>query len=87
MGFPKYSVIHMLVAYVASQVGIPAKKVTFVDIPYDDALLAAQSGSLDVVGVGLTQRAEALKQGGRVILNMDDVGLLTSAVSWYARAP
>jgi hypothetical protein len=37
-------------------------------------LLAALNGSLDVVGVGLTQRAEALKEGGRTVLNMDNVG-------------
>jgi ABC-type nitrate/sulfonate/bicarbonate transport system substrate-binding protein len=39
LGFPKHSVIHMLVSHLASQVGLQASKVNFVDIPYDDTTM------------------------------------------------
>jgi ABC-type nitrate/sulfonate/bicarbonate transport system substrate-binding protein len=74
LGFPKFSSIHMLIAELVSRVGIPAREIKFTDVPFDDALLAAEGGSLDVVGAGLTQRAEALKRGGRVVASMESAG-------------
>lgn len=55
---------------------VPFGDVDIVHIGLDDALLAALNGDVDIAGAGLTQRNEALEQGGRVVLASDDIGLV-----------
>ena len=74
IGLSKNTLYQMLVYQLARKSGIPPNKVNIVDIPFDEGLLAAQKGDLDVTAVGLTQLTEALKRGGRVLFNMDDIG-------------
>ncbi len=44
------------------------------DIDSSDGLLAAINGSVDAAAAGLTQKNEAIQQGGRVVLEMESLG-------------
>lgn len=74
IGLSKNTLYQMLVYRFAKQVSLPVKELRVVDIPFDEGLLAAEHGDLDVAAVGLTQLTEATKRGGRVLFNMDDIG-------------
>lgn len=74
IGAQKFSTNHMLLYDLAVKHEIPFESVNFIDVPENDALLAARSGSLDVAGAGLTHRSEALRTGGRVVLDNQVAG-------------
>lgn len=74
IGAQKYSTLHMMLFDLADKKNIPPEKINLVDIPLNEGLLAAQAGSIDIAGTGLTQRTEALKRGGRVVLDNDVAG-------------
>lgn len=74
IGLSKNTLYQMLVYQFAQQASLPVKVLRIVDIPFDEGLLAAEHGDLDVAAVGLTQLTEAIKRGGRVMFNMDDIG-------------
>mgnify|MGYP001559444134 CR=1 FL=1 len=74
IGLSKNTLYQMLVYQFARKSGMATSKINIVDIPFDEGLFAAQKGDLDVAAVGLTQLTEALKRGGRVLFNMDDIG-------------
>jgi hypothetical protein len=40
----------------------------------NDGILATEAGSLDIASAGLTQRAEALRKQGRIVLSMETLG-------------
>jgi len=69
----KTSSYEMLLSKLARKVGMSLKDLKIVDMDAGDGLLAAQNGSVDVSSAGLTQRNEAVKRGGRVVLTMDDM--------------
>lgn len=58
----------------SKRVGLPFSEVKRTDIDSAEGLLAAINGSVDVAAAGLTQKNEALKRGGRVVLEMDALG-------------
>lgn len=74
IGVQKNSMWDMMIYTLAKNNNIDPKNLHVVDIPLGDGLLAAQAGSLDIVGAGLTQRNEALERGGRVVLTMNELG-------------
>lgn len=74
IGLSKNTLYQMLIYRFASQYGVATDDTKIVDLPFDDALLAAQNGDLDVAAVGLPQLAEAEKRGATVLFNMDDIG-------------
>jgi ABC-type nitrate/sulfonate/bicarbonate transport system substrate-binding protein len=75
-GAQKFSPYHMLLWKLAKQVGMKLSSVNIVDTTLNEGLLATENGSLDMAGVGLTQRTEAVKRHGRVVLTMDTVHLM-----------
>jgi hypothetical protein len=64
----------MIIAEMARSVGRGLESVNIVDVPFDAGFLAAVNGDVDVAAVGLTQLTEGLTRGGRVVLNMDQLG-------------
>lgn len=74
IGLSKNTLYQMIVYQFASMIDMPPDKVNITDIPFNEGLLAAQKGDLDVAAVGLTQLTEALKRGGKVLFNMDEIG-------------
>jgi ABC-type nitrate/sulfonate/bicarbonate transport system substrate-binding protein len=78
-GAQKNSSCHMLLWMIARKAGLKLSDLKFVDTTLNDGLLAAEQGSLDGTAVGLTQRTEALKHHGRVVVSMDTVGLVDIA--------
>lgn len=74
MGLSKNTLYQMLVYRFANESKISPKSLRIVDINFDDALLAAQHGDIDVCAVGLTQLAEAKKRGAKVVFEMDEIG-------------
>ncbi len=64
----------MIIADMARSVGRSLESVNIVDVPFDAGFLAAVNGDVDVAAVGLTQLTEGLNRGGRVVLNMDQLG-------------
>jgi ABC-type nitrate/sulfonate/bicarbonate transport system substrate-binding protein len=75
-GAQKFSPYHMLLWKLANRVGMKLSAVNIVDTTLNEGLLATENGSLDMAGAGLTQRTEAVKRHGRVVLTMDTIGLL-----------
>ncbi|MBP7862987.1 hypothetical protein KA183_14975 [bacterium] len=75
-GNQKFSPNHMLLWILANKVGIKLSALNIVDTTLNEGLLATENGSLDMAGAGLTQRTEALKRHGRVVLTMDTIGLM-----------
>lgn len=69
----KTSSYEMLLSMLARKVGMSLKDIKLVDMDAGDGLLAAENGSVDVSSAGLTQRNEAVKRSGRVVLTMDDM--------------
>jgi ABC-type nitrate/sulfonate/bicarbonate transport system substrate-binding protein len=74
IGAQKNSLYEMLLFNLARKNSVPYKDLKIFDSPMNDGLLATQNGSLDISSAGLTQITEALKQNGRVVLSMDDMG-------------
>lgn len=74
IGAQKSSLYDMLLFNLARNNGVDYKKLRIIDTPMDLGLLATQNGDLDIASAGLTQISEAKKQGGRIVLNMDDMG-------------
>jgi ABC-type nitrate/sulfonate/bicarbonate transport system substrate-binding protein len=71
IGAKKYSQEEFMLFKLAQRAGIPLSQLNIIVIPYNDGLLAAQNGSLDMTAAGRPQRAEALKRGGRVVVSAD----------------
>jgi len=76
VGVQKNSCCHMLLWKLANDAGIKLPDLKVTDTTLNDGLLATENGSLDIAASGLTQRTEALKRHGRVVLTMDTVGLM-----------
>lgn len=74
IGAQKNSVYEMMLFSLAKRNNINTKDLTIYDTPLNDGLLASQNGSVDIASAGLTQITEALKNKGRVVLTMDDLG-------------
>jgi ABC-type nitrate/sulfonate/bicarbonate transport system substrate-binding protein len=74
-GIQKNNQSDMILYSLARRAGIKPSELHTVDNTINDCLLACEQGSLDASFAGLTQRTEALKRGGRVVLTMDTVGL------------
>lgn len=70
----KTSSYEMLLSILARKIGMTLKDLKITDMDAGDGLLAAENGSVDVSSAGLTQRNEAVRRGGRVVLTMDDMG-------------
>jgi len=79
IGVQKNSCCHMLLYLLAHNVGINFATLPIVDTTLNDGYLAAENGSLDAAAAGLTQRTEALKHHGRVVVTMDNAGLVDIA--------
>lgn len=76
LGIQKNSWGHMILWTLANSVGLKLSELPIIDTTLNDGFLAAENGSLDASQAGLTQRTEALKQHGRVVLTMDTLGLV-----------
>ncbi len=74
-GIQKHNVSEMVLFSLARRVGFDTAKLHTTDITLNDSLLATENGSLDASWAGLTQRTEALKRHGRIVLTMETVGL------------
>ena len=74
IGAQKNSVYEMMIYSLANKAGLDFDDLKIFDISLNDGILALESGSLDISTAGLTQRNEALKRGGRVVLTMEDMG-------------
>lgn len=69
----KTSSYEMLISRLARKRDIALKNVQLFNIGSEDGLLAAINGSVDVTSAGLTQKNEAVRRGGRVVLSMEDM--------------
>ena len=74
-GLQRNNVSEMIIFSLARRAGIKPSQLRTVDNTINDCLLACEHGSLDASFAGLTQRTEALKRKGRIVLSMDTVGL------------
>lgn len=74
IGAQKNSLYEMILFSLAKRNNIPAKSLKIFDTPLNDGILATQKGSLQISSAGLTQITEALKQKGKVVLTMEDMG-------------
>jgi len=72
IGAQKESLYDMMLYELASRGGIKPSELHVVDIPMNDSLLALEAKSLDLSSAGLTQVTEARKQGGRLVISMQD---------------
>lgn len=79
IGAQKSSSYEMMIFTLSKKVGIPFPEVKMYDIGAADGLLAAFNGSIDMSSAGLTQRNEAVQRGGRVVLDMEVMGLVDIA--------
>jgi ABC-type nitrate/sulfonate/bicarbonate transport system substrate-binding protein len=59
----------------AHNVGVDPKQLRITDTTMNDSILATENGSLDAAFAGLTQRTEALKRHGRIVLAMGTLGI------------
>lgn len=75
IGAQKNSIYEMIISELGSRVGIRSSQIRMLDVPLNEGMLGANSKSLDITSVGLTQLAEARKRGGRAVLVMDDLGV------------
>jgi ABC-type nitrate/sulfonate/bicarbonate transport system substrate-binding protein len=75
-GAQKFSPYQMLLWRLAKSVNLKLSSINIVDTTLNDGLMATENGSLDMAGAGLTQRTEAVKRHGRVVLTMDTIGLM-----------
>lgn len=74
IGAQKNSVYEMMLYSLSNRAGLSFKDLRVYDTPLNDGILAVESGSLDISSAGLTQKNEALKRGGRIVLTMEDIG-------------
>jgi ABC-type nitrate/sulfonate/bicarbonate transport system substrate-binding protein len=74
IGAQRNSIYDMMLFYLARLGNVPREQLRIIDTPLDQGFLAAQQGSLDIAEAGLTQLTEAVRGGGRSVLNMDDLG-------------
>jgi ABC-type nitrate/sulfonate/bicarbonate transport system substrate-binding protein len=74
IGAQKSSLWEMMIYATARRGDVDIKAVKLFDSPLNDSLLAAEKKSLDIASAGLTQMTEAKKRGGRVVLEMEDLG-------------
>lgn len=74
IGAQKNSVYEMMLYSLANRNNISIEDLSIYDSPLNDAILATQNGSIDIAAAGLTQITEAQKNGGKVILTMEDLG-------------
>lgn len=74
IGAEKNSLFDMLLYRVAKGASLDPKDISVVDSSLDSSLLAARNGDLSIASAGLTQLAEARRDGGRLVLSMDDAG-------------
>ena len=68
-GVQRHSCNHMLLWALARKAGIKLSAISMTDITFNDAVLAAENGTVDIAGIG--QQMEALNGHGRVVLTMD----------------
>lgn len=73
IGVQRRSLYEMMVHRLAALNGIDPARIRLIDTPLDQGFLAAQQGSLDLAGAGLTQLTETERRGGHVVLRMDDL--------------
>ena len=76
VGAQKNSLYHMMLWKLAKGAGLSLADLKLTDTTLNDGILATENGSLDIASAGLTQRTEALKRNGRVVLTMDTIGLM-----------
>jgi ABC-type nitrate/sulfonate/bicarbonate transport system substrate-binding protein len=76
VGAQNNSLYHMMLWKLCKQSGVNLSDLKITDTTLNDGILATENGSLDIASAGLTQRTEALKRGGRVVLTMDTIGLM-----------
>jgi len=74
-GIQKNSMSEMMIYSLARRAGVNPRQLHTSDVTLNDSLLACEHGSLDASFAGLTQRTEALKRHGRIVLNMDTIRL------------
>jgi hypothetical protein len=74
IGAQKNSIYEMMLFSLAKRNRIDIKSLKVFDTPLNDGILAAENGSLDIASAGLTQISEALKNNGRLVLNMERLG-------------
>jgi ABC-type nitrate/sulfonate/bicarbonate transport system substrate-binding protein len=75
IGVQKNTWAEMMLFVLGKKAGLKLSDLHYTDTPLSDGLLAAENGSLDIVGAGLPQRNECLKRHGRIVLTIDTVGM------------
>ncbi len=75
IGVLKNTWAEMMLFVLAKKIGLKLSDLHYTDTPLSDGLLAAENGTLDIVGAGLPQRNECLKRHGRIVLSIDTLGL------------
>ncbi len=76
IGIQKHNLSEMVLYSLARRVGLKPSQLHTVDNTINDCLLACEQGSLDASFAGLTQRTEAFKRKGHVVLAMDTAGIV-----------
>lgn len=76
IGVQRSSCFQMAIFLLAKKAGVRRSDLKLVDTTINDGLLAAQNGSLDMSSAGLTQRTEAVKRNGRVVLTIDTMDIV-----------
>lgn len=69
----------ILLHNLATRAGVRYEDLSRTDIDSSEGLLAAINGAVDVAAAGLTQKNEAAKRGGRVVLEMAALGQIDIA--------
>lgn len=75
-GVQKNGCSHKLLWKLAQLADVPFSQVKVTDTTLNDGFLAAEHGSVDMAGAGLTQRTEAVRRKGRVVLTMETLGMV-----------
>lgn len=75
-GVQKNGCSHKLLWKLAQLADVPFTQIKVTDTTLNDGFLAAEHGSVDMAGAGLTQRTEAVRRNGRVVLTMDTLGMV-----------
>lgn len=75
-GVQKNGCCHTMLWKLSKLANVPFSQVKITDTTLNDGFLAAQHGSVDMAGAGLTQRTEAVRREGRVVLTMDTLGMM-----------
>jgi ABC-type nitrate/sulfonate/bicarbonate transport system substrate-binding protein len=76
IGVQRSSCFQMAIYVLAKRAGVKRSDLKLVDTTINDGLLAAENGSLDMSSAGLTQRTEAVKRHGRVVLTIDTMKIV-----------